>query len=95
MANPRWTIVELQHYQFHVGDGSVAMAETDRIVRTQETCYRTITRALGGEPGFQIQYHLYPTAEAVGIAYGDNEPGNGDSTAQSSTASSSESRDTT
>jgi hypothetical protein len=53
------------------------MADIDSIVRTQETCYRTITRALGGEPGFQIQYHLYPTAEAVGIAYGDNEPGNG------------------
>lgn len=68
---------ETPHYLFHYAADSKAEADIRAIAAEQEACYAYICHVLQTEPESKIHYHLCPSPEAVGHAYGDDEPCNG------------------
>lgn len=72
-----WKKIESERYIFNFLDGSIAEKEIEKIIITQEGCFRYIKDTLQTDFKGKIEYYLCETAEEVGELYGDNEPCNG------------------
>lgn len=66
-----------EHYIFHYHIGSQAENDIDKIVQTQEVCFKYISNILKIKTLDRIEYYLCDSREEVGAFYGDDEPCSG------------------
>ena len=63
------SIIQSDHYSFHVSKGSLAYTDIDRIVSVQEDAYHKITNKLDVVSQLHIKYHLVKSPIYCGRAF--------------------------